>query len=154
MSEPLAFLLTWTVYGTWLPGDERYWVKKCAGFQPPNSARKAAAAALLKEPSFQLTDEQRRIVEATIAAHCAIRGWTLHAVNCRTNHVHVVVSANLHPDQIVGQFKAWCTRRLKKHLETNHVASRYRWWTEGSSTRYINHVQGLDAAVMYVRDAQ
>ena len=26
--EPLAFLLTWTTYGTWSPGDERGWNRK------------------------------------------------------------------------------------------------------------------------------
>ena len=26
MPEPLAYYLTWTTYGTWLPGDERGWV--------------------------------------------------------------------------------------------------------------------------------
>ena len=25
MDDPLAFFLTWTTYGTWLPGDERGW---------------------------------------------------------------------------------------------------------------------------------
>jgi hypothetical protein len=38
----------------------------------------------------------------------------LHAVNCRSNHVHVVVTANRDPDEVREQFKAWCTRRLKQ----------------------------------------
>jgi hypothetical protein len=28
MDEPLAYFLTWTTYGSWLPGDERGWVEK------------------------------------------------------------------------------------------------------------------------------
>ena len=48
----------------------------------------------MTEPALTLTDEQRRIIkEDTIAAHCRIRGWHLHAVNVRTQHVHVVVNA-------------------------------------------------------------
>jgi hypothetical protein len=27
MPEALAYFLTWTTYGTWLPGDERGWVQ-------------------------------------------------------------------------------------------------------------------------------
>jgi len=27
MDDPLAFFLTWTKYGSWLPGDERGWWK-------------------------------------------------------------------------------------------------------------------------------
>ncbi len=36
MSEPLAFLLTWTTYGTWLRGDRRGWVEEKKGHQQPN----------------------------------------------------------------------------------------------------------------------
>ena len=28
MEETLAYFLTWTTYGSWLPGDERNWVDK------------------------------------------------------------------------------------------------------------------------------
>jgi len=28
LPEPLAYFLTWTTYGTWLPGDERGWVRR------------------------------------------------------------------------------------------------------------------------------
>lgn len=154
MSEPLAYLLTWTTYGTWLPGDPRFWVKKNGGFQSPDLARERAAAELLKEPTFRLSDQQRQLVEATIAAHCAIRGWRLHAINCRTNHVHVVVTAAVHPDRVVGQFKSWCTRRLNESLLAVNSEGRRQLWTEGSSTRYINDDLGLEGAITYVRDAQ
>ncbi len=30
MPDPLAYYLTWPTYGTWLPGDERGWVKRGA----------------------------------------------------------------------------------------------------------------------------
>jgi hypothetical protein len=26
-SDPLAYFITWTCYGTWLPGDDRGWTK-------------------------------------------------------------------------------------------------------------------------------
>ena len=56
--------------------------------------------ARMTEDACRLDDEHRRLVEATIAEHCAIRGWTLYAVNCRSNHVHVVVAASPHPDEV------------------------------------------------------
>ena len=74
MDEPLAFFLTWTTYGTWLPGDGRGWVKKPGDFCEPDPSRERAASKLMTEPALTLTDEQRRIVEDTIAAHCLIRG--------------------------------------------------------------------------------
>lgn len=84
----------------------------------------------------------------------------MHAVNCRSNHVHVVVAAAENPRVIASQFKAWCTRRLKQ-LEINRAAhgrdqeiSRRAWWAERGSEQYINDESGLEAAILYVRDAQ
>ncbi len=117
--------------------------------------------SLMTEDACVLTTEQRRVVEKTIADHCRIRGWELHAVNCRTNHVHVVVGADREPEIVRNQFKAWCTRRLKEMeqdrqqcggRETDPV--RLKWWTEGGSARAINDQEGLEKAILYVRDQQ
>src|SRR6266852_3241946 len=115
MGEPLAYYLTWTIYGTWLPGDERGWVAKPGQFRAPDAKRKEAAQRLMPESALTLDSEHRRCVEDTVADHCRIRGWHLHVVNCRTEHVHVVVTApKRDPDVVMDQFKAWCTRRLKE----------------------------------------
>jgi len=100
MSEPLAFLLTWTTYGTWLPGDERGWVERGRGFQLPDPIRKQEARARMTEDACLLDEEQQRLVEKTIADHCRIRGWQLHIVSCRTNQVHAVVTADRDPDDV------------------------------------------------------
>jgi hypothetical protein len=34
--EPLAYFLTWTTYGSWLPGDQRGWVAKPGQFRAPD----------------------------------------------------------------------------------------------------------------------
>jgi len=48
--EPIAYLITWTTYGTWLPGDERGWQKKNrTGEQSPNQLRQTTSAAEMKE---------------------------------------------------------------------------------------------------------
>jgi hypothetical protein len=157
-AEPLAYFLTWTTYGTWLPGDERGWVERPGQFQPPNPALEAAARSLLKEPPCVLAPQQRRLVEETIAKHCAIRGWHLHVVNCRTNHVHVVVTANAPPKVVRDQFKAWCTRRLKEQQRAANADPsqpvRLHWWTEGGSERWLNDQQSLLERIEYVRDLQ
>jgi hypothetical protein len=132
--EPLAFFLTWTCYGTWLPGDKRGWVAKPGKFREPDSELEAAAKQLMTEPALSLDSEQRVVVERTIADHCRFRGWHLHAVNCRTNHIHVVVTApGRSPDVVMEQFKAWCTRRLKERDKTR----RQNWWTQRGSVRWL-----------------
>src|SRR3954470_6743642 len=90
--EPLAYFLTWTTYGTWLPGDERGWVAKPGEPRPPDARLEQVCESLLTEPPLFLEPGQRQVVESTIAEHCRIRGWHLHAVAGRTNHVHVVVA--------------------------------------------------------------
>jgi REP element-mobilizing transposase RayT len=164
LPEPLAFFLTWPTYGTWLPGDERGWVQYRVGMRLPDPIVEREAAARMTEAACRLDHEQRRLVETTIADHCRIRGWTLHAVNCRSNHVHVVVAANRDPDQTREQFKAWCTRRLKErdqaqmratsgHAEPNSTV-RQNWWAERGSGRYVNDEEALQALIHYVREAQ
>src|SRR5438105_4921514 len=108
----IAIFTTWTTYGTWLPGDERGWFQRGNGMQDPDELRKFTAALCMTDSAILLNLEQRKLVEATITQHCEIRRWELHAVNCRTNHVHAVITAsNLAIEIPREQFKSWCTRR-------------------------------------------
>jgi REP element-mobilizing transposase RayT len=153
MSRPLAYLITWTTYGTWLPGDERGWVDRGApgGVQAPDPAKRDAARRKLDGPPVALLPEQRALVEATVRAHCDFRRWTLHAVNARSNHVHVVVTApETEPEKIMDQFKAWCSRRLNERAGK----ARERWWTRHGSTKWINDEDYFHAAVRYVLERQ
>jgi len=149
--DPIGYFLTWVTYGTWLPGDARGWVKYQAGWQLPDPIRDQEAKALMTEDACILTSEQGQVVEAQIAETCAHRGWTLHVVNCRSNHVHVVVTADVaDPDKIRIDLKAWATRALKKKFNSN----RENWWAERGSIRYLNSDDDLEAAIRYVRDGQ
>lgn len=156
MPEPLGFFITWTTYGTWLPGDERGWIWHGKGLQLPNQARREFAQELMTEAPFVLDDVQRGLVEETVGKHCQIREWELHVVNCRTNHVHVVVSANRDPDDVRDQLKAWGTRKLKAwdQERTGRLSHRENWWTEKGSCRFLGDEQSLAAAIVYVRDFQ
>jgi REP element-mobilizing transposase RayT len=155
MPDPLAYFLTWTTYGTWLPGDERGWVKENEGFQLPDRKAEHEARRKLTEPPRVLSGDERALVESTIRRHCQIRGWSLLAVACRTNHVHVVVAAAAGPDTVMSQLKAWCTRRLKERQQSHRNAERReKWWTEDGSKRFLNDESALENTVQYVLDAQ
>jgi REP element-mobilizing transposase RayT len=112
---PLAYLLTWTTHGSWLHGDERGWVQSGQpGIQIPNPDKQAKSQSRLTETTVLLDDSQRQVVERTIREHCRIRQWQLHAINVRSNHVHVVITADLAPEQVLSQLKAWRARRLSE----------------------------------------
>lgn len=110
----------------------------------------------MSEDACILNAEQRALVNKTVEDHRRLRGWKLYAVNCRSNHLHLVVGAHLHPDRMRAQFKAWCTRRLKeferKRLQVIDV--RTNWWAERGSRRYINDEASLAYAIAYVNDGQ
>jgi hypothetical protein len=93
---PLAYFITWTCYGTHLPGDERGWTKWNMGDQLPELELQDWCQSQMKEAPVVLDQRQREIVNAVVRAHCEIRGWDLHAVNCRSNHCHVVVTGLPH----------------------------------------------------------
>jgi REP element-mobilizing transposase RayT len=150
MPQPLAYLITWTTYGSWLPGDRRGWVEEdTPGIQSSDPSRLAAACARLTHRSVVLDEAQRGVVQETIRAHCAIRNWQLHAVNARGNHVHVVVTADRAPETVMDQFKAWCSRRLNEREKASK-----RWWTKHGSTKWINDEEYLRNAIRYVLERQ
>jgi REP element-mobilizing transposase RayT len=149
--DPLGYFLTWVTYGTWLPGDDRGWVKYRNGWQLPDPIREREAKARMTEDACILTVEQRQVVESQIAETCAFRGWTLHVVNCRSNHVHAVATADVpDPDKIRIDLKAWATRALQNKSD----GRRKKWWAERGSIRYLNSDDDLQAAILYVRDGQ
>ena len=153
----IAYFYTWTTYGTWLPGDERGWLKHFQGNRSSNKLIEFEAQLLMSESAITLNPSQRELVEKTIREHCAIRNWILHAVNCRTNHAHVVVTANERklPEPRI-QFKAWCTRRLKENERDANAKDPLRecWWTERGWDEYIDTDNELADVVAYVLEGQ
>jgi len=108
MSDLLAYFLTWTTYGTWLPGDKRGWVHhREGGILPPEPARVTHAKKLMKKPPVRLAANQRRTVRDTIMESCRAKGWTVHALNVRSNHVHIVLtSEDESPERVMSFLKA------------------------------------------------
>ena len=98
----------------------------------------------------RLTENQRLAVETQLAETCQHRGWSLHAANCRTNHVQVIVSATARPKKIRTDLKAWATRCLKERFDS----TRENWWAERGSIRFLNSDSDLASAVFYVLEAQ
>lgn len=154
----LGLFITWTCYGTWLPGDDRGWTKWHKGEHVPQPILADWCRKQMSERPIVLSAEQREIVNRVIEEHCSKRGWILHQVNCRSNHCHVVVTApGLDGDTVRDQLKAWSTRKLKENERTQGIAEdkrREHWWTRKGSVRRLDDEESLEAAILYVRDAQ
>jgi REP element-mobilizing transposase RayT len=151
MDDPLAFFLTWNTYGTGCRAMRAVGSNYHHGWQLPDPILERECQARMTEDACVLTREQREAVEAQVAETCQHRHWVLHAVNCRTNHVHVVLSApNARPGKIRSDLKAWATRCLKERFNS----CRENWWAERGSIRHIFDEDSLEAAILYVTVAQ
>ncbi|MFT3686956.1 MAG: transposase [Phycisphaerales bacterium] len=89
----------------------------------------------------------RECVDSTIRSHCSFRGWALYALNVRSNHVHMVVRAAEQPETVMGQFKAWSSRRLR---EAGLIVPEKKLWTRHGSTLWLNRQEEVDEKVDYV----
>jgi REP element-mobilizing transposase RayT len=96
------------------------------GVSPPLQAYAGsimtAAAVLLEVAQAQALADQ--LLET--AAH---RGWRVLALAVMANHVHVVVGVPGDPDpeKLLGDFKAWGTRRLNAGWGRGE-----HWWSQGT----------------------
>lgn len=155
----MHYHIIWTTYGTWLPGDERGWMRKGdPAVQPPDPERERACRDGMSEIMVLLDDAQQQIVAATIVAHCRHRGWVLLALAVKRNHIHVVVEADRSGDDVRDQLKAWCSRRLSDAAglmrRQTKAGGRRRWFTEGAYVRRIESDDYLQEAIAYVENQQ
>jgi REP element-mobilizing transposase RayT len=156
MTTPLAYFITFTCYGTWLHGHDRGSVddEHNAPETPvlaPDAERFAREREKMNEPPFYLDAPRRQI---TLRAICEIvnrKRWTLHAVHVRSNHVHVVLSANGPPELVMNDLKTAASRRLNKAYPAEHGRTR---WTRHGSTRYLWSEESVAQKVRYVLDEQ
>jgi REP element-mobilizing transposase RayT len=105
----------------------------------------------MTEDAVDLNEVQRGKVEKVCREHAAIRGWELHAVNARTNHVHLVVTADKSPRVVRNQFKANATRVLRERpgaIAQDHV------WTRGGDCEIVDGEENLARVIQYVNEAQ
>lgn len=150
--QPAGYFITWTVYGTFLQGDSRWWRKRNGGQQPPQPRLEQWHRDRLKYQVILLNPNHRNAVFDEIEHHCQRRGWKLWAANPRTNHVHVVVNANgFTGDKVRNQLKANCTRGIR---EIDHRFIDRPVWTTQGDVQFLNNDDDLKMAIQYVVEAQ
>ncbi len=151
MNDSIAIFITWTTYGTWLPGDSRGWRRRKGGQQLPRLLLEEWCRKQMQGEAVLLKAHDRETVEEACRQHCEHRGWHLFAVNARTNHVHVVVAADSAPQTVRDQLKANCTGALRRQDTPLNVE---RTWTRGGDCEILDTDQEIESAVIYVNDAQ
>jgi len=155
--DPLAYLITFRTYGTWLHGDTRGSIDRRnynrygTPDMPANEKLLADERHALRHPPVVLNLKQRKAVELAIQEVCAQRKYTLHAVNARSNHVHSVVTALRRPEHVLNSFKSYATRKLR---ETDLISESLKPWARHGSTPYLWTEEELALAIDYVINGQ
>jgi REP element-mobilizing transposase RayT len=162
-----VWFLTWTTYGTWLPGDERGFVSpKFEGDFPERrnnepgqpydegrgDLRRIAENKLVGVP-VRLTRAQAAVVRRQFEETASCRGWQLLAGAIMVNHVHLLVGVPGDPDPsaLLGDFKSYASRALNLR-DRVFVKPKPRWWTEQGSKRKITDWDNLENVLRYVRE--
>ena len=150
---PLAYLITFRCYGTWLHGDERGSVNRFRNtyktkLLPKEDRWLETNIARMKADAITLDAHRRKCVESGILETCEKRGWRLLAIIVRTNHVHVVVWIGDKSSSIaLNAFKANATRHMRgagcwklERSPWSDKGSQRNLWNQNSVGRAIDYV--------------
>jgi len=153
---PLAYLITFTCYGTHLHGSAQGSVDRNhravgADLIPPNGFRLARDRKQMPQAPYFLDGPRRRIVLKALHEVCEFRGWRLLGAHIRSTHVHSVVEARSLPEKVMNSFKAYASRALNS---PGIDSAGRRRWTRHGSTQYLWTPQQVEAAIRYVLEEQ
>lgn len=160
------WLLTWTTYGTWLPGDRRGFVSPVSdatlgkrvkhnivdtAYDADVPSLRKEATANLKCGPIYLNATQARAVFDQLQETATHRNWLLLATAIMRNHIHVVVGVpgDPGPEVLLRNYKAYASRRLNKNWPKPESDT---WWTKSGSKRKLPAEQAVIDAAAYVRD--
>jgi hypothetical protein len=84
---PLAFLITFRCYGTWLHGDsrgstDRFNNQYKTPHIPANDSWKKYNSKQLKREPVKLGAKERAVMEQAVRETCILRNWLLRAIKC------------------------------------------------------------------------
>lgn len=131
-----TYLITFVCYGCHIHGDESGSVDRehnafggrlIAG----DPKRALAERKRMDQPAYTMHTGHRAAVLAAIVERCSDRRWGLRAAHVRTNHVHVVVEADVRPERIMNDLKSYASRCLNRLGFDD--ATRKRWARHGST---------------------
>ncbi len=160
--DPITLFITWTIYGSWFPGDSRGWRKWKRGEQQPQPRLEDGCKGRMKEKAVVLEEAQRKAVEEVIRVHSEHRGWELHAVSVRSNHIHVAVTVvpkfgrvNSRVADVIqrvrDELKANGTRALR---QMKNPVTNEKVWTKGGDIEVIGSDDDLEQVLIYILEVQ
>ncbi len=151
-TTPLAYLITFTCYGTRLHGDPSLTVSTLKNiYNTPKIKHSEQLLRLkhtrMKQPLYTMDKNRRKAVLEAIIEVCKYRKWRLLAAHIRSSHVHIIVNGYNTPEKMMNDFKAYASRKLNNMGFENKDRKRC---TRHGSTVYIWDDQGVADVMKYV----
>ena len=161
--DSFAWLITWTTYGSWLPGDARGHVSPVLLADGRFQARtntpgiewakgdertRKRARELQRFPSVRLGCDEALLTAESIVEAARTRNWSVLRGAVMATHVHVVLQdGGADKSAISRVLKGVSQARLNERFGKNP-----RWWTHGGSDRGLRGAQAVAAGVEYVKN--
>ena len=156
------WFLTWTTYGTFLPGDKRGATgilhdpsggiiehNQLGQEHIPESHSLAQWSKLqMRGDAIRLNREQARVLLNQFHCTASFRKWRLLAVAIMDNHIHlgVNVHSDPEPETILHSFKSYGTRALNIQWDKPDSDT---WWTQSGSKRKLDSDASVLRAIRY-----
>lgn len=152
----MIYFITFTCYGCHLHGHESGSVdfsqRQFGGrLLEPNPQRVARERQRMNQTPYELDESRREVVLQALQKRCRERKWNLLAAHVRSTHVHLVVAAEVRPERIMNDLKAFASRCLNR---TKLDQPTCRRWGRHGSTRWLWKSDDVWAAIRYVIDQQ
>jgi hypothetical protein len=154
----LAYFITFTTYGIWLPGSakglgsvDRDHNAYGTPFVEPDADRERAAREAMVQPPYVMGAPEREVVCSAIVGLAREKGWHVWAAHVRSNHAHVVITAERDAGRLMSDLKARASRELTR---AGFGGADRRRWTRHGSTRHLFRDEEVAAAVRYTLDGQ
>ncbi len=152
----MTYFLTFVCYGAHLHGDAAGSVDRRHNLPgspllEADSTRALSARRLMDQPPYIMDTARRQVVATALAERCLDRGWELLAAHVRSNHVHIVVEADIRPERLMNDLKSYSSRALNRRGIDGPDRKR---WAKHGSTRWLWENADISAAIRYVVDEQ
>jgi REP element-mobilizing transposase RayT len=152
----VTYLITFACYGCHLHGEpagsaDRHHNTPGGRFAEASAQRLALKRVQMDQPPYNMDEGRRRAVLASILDRCSNRAWRLLAAHVRTNHVHVLIEAEVKPERVMNDLKSFASRRLN---ELGLDGSDRKRWARHGSTRWLWNRKDVLGALQYVVDKQ
>ena len=161
--RPFALHITWTTYGSWLPGDPRGYVAHTlqsrgewedrentpgTEYAKDHPRTYSQAQNVQKGETVWITPAMAGVVAESLIAASSTRGWRIVRGAILAGHLHLLIfDCPTDGPEVRRVLKGNSQAAL-----TRQNGSPRRWWTAGGSDRYKNDDLAIETAMKYIED--